>query len=145
MKVVDTREYVGMLKELTEEGKEVSMLVFGSSMAPFLIHARDMIYFKKPDRELQKGDIVFFRRKERAVRHAPDMEDQAGGVLYRGRCTDTDRRTGKERADICSDHQSQKKRKVAGAGRFLVGILRACMAAYDSAPPGDYVVLCEGD
>lgn len=47
MKVVDTREYVGMLKELTEEGKEVSMLVFGSSMAPFLIHARDMIYFKK--------------------------------------------------------------------------------------------------
>lgn len=52
-----------MLKELTEEGKEVSMLVFGSSMAPFLIHARDMIYFKKPDRELQKGDIVFFRRK----------------------------------------------------------------------------------
>ena len=27
MKVVDTREYVGMLKELTEEGKEVSMLV----------------------------------------------------------------------------------------------------------------------
>ena len=63
MKVVDTREYVGMLKELTEEGKEVSMLVFGSSMAPFLIHARDMIYFKKPDRELQKGDIVFFRRK----------------------------------------------------------------------------------
>ena len=63
MKVVDTREYVGMLKELSEEGKEVSMLVFGSSMAPFLIHARDMIYFKKPDRELQKGDIVFFRRK----------------------------------------------------------------------------------
>ena len=45
------------------DGKEVSMLVFGSSMAPFLIHARDMIYFKKPDRELQKGDIVFFRRK----------------------------------------------------------------------------------
>ncbi len=62
--------------------------------------------------------MVFFREKERAVRHAPDMEDQAGGVLYRGRCTDTDRRTGKERADICSDHQSQKKRKVAVAGTF---------------------------
>lgn len=123
MKVVDTREYVGMLKELTEEGKEVSMMVFGSSMAPFLIHARDMIYFKRPDRELQKV-ILYFSEKERAVRHAPDMEDQAGGVLYRGRCTDTDRRTGKERADICPDHQSQKKRKVAGAGRFLVGILR---------------------
>ena len=140
MKVVDTREYVGMLKELTEEGKEVSMLVFGSSMAPFLIHARDMIYFKKPDRELQKGDIVFFRRKSgQFVMH------RIWKIRPEGRCTDTDRRTGKERADICSDHQSQKKRKVAGAGRFLVGILRACMAAYDSAPPGDYVVLCEGD
>ena len=83
MKVVDTREYVGMLKELTEEGKEVSMLVFGSSMAPFLIHARDMIYFKKPDRELQKV-ILYFSEKERAVRHAPDMEDQAGGYYIVG-------------------------------------------------------------
>ena len=46
MKVVDTREYVGMLKELTEEGREVSMLIAGSSMSPFLIHERDMIYFK---------------------------------------------------------------------------------------------------
>lgn len=50
-----------MLREAYLEHQE--MLVFGSSMAPFLIHARDMIYFKKPDRELQKGDIVFFRRK----------------------------------------------------------------------------------
>ena len=63
MKVVNTREYVGMLKELTEEGKEVSMMIFGSSMAPFLIHARDMIYFKKPDRKLKKGDMVFFQRE----------------------------------------------------------------------------------
>ena len=63
MKVVDTREYVGMLKELTEEGREVSMLIAGSSMSPFLIHERDMIYFKKPDRKLKKGDMVFFQRR----------------------------------------------------------------------------------
>lgn len=63
MKVVDTREYVGMLKELIEEGREVSMLIAGSSMSPFLIHERDMIYFKKPDRELKKGDMVFFQRR----------------------------------------------------------------------------------
>ena len=44
MKVVDTREYVGMLKELTEEGKEVSMTIAGSSMSPFLCHARDRIW-----------------------------------------------------------------------------------------------------
>ena len=52
-----------MLKELTEEGREVSMLIAGSSMSPFLIHERDMIYFKKPDRELKKGDMVFFQRR----------------------------------------------------------------------------------
>lgn len=35
MKLVDTRMYVGMLRELTEAGKEVSLIVAGSSMAPF--------------------------------------------------------------------------------------------------------------
>lgn len=63
MKVVDTREYVSMLRELTEEGKEVSMLIAGNSMSPFLIHERDVICFKKPDRKLKKGDMVFFQRK----------------------------------------------------------------------------------
>lgn len=62
MKVVDTREYVSMLRELAEDGKEVSMLISGSSMAPFLIHERDSICFKKPDRELKKGDMVFYQR-----------------------------------------------------------------------------------
>lgn len=62
MKKVDTTEYVSMLKELTEQGKEVSLLIAGNSMSPFLIHERDLIYFKKPDRELKKGDMVFFQR-----------------------------------------------------------------------------------
>lgn len=61
-KVVDTREYLNVLRELTEEGKEVSLLISGSSMSPFLIHGRDYVYFRKPDRDLKKGDIVFFQR-----------------------------------------------------------------------------------
>lgn len=61
-KVVDTREYLNVLRELTEEGKEVSLLITGSSMSPFLIHGRDYVYFRKPDRDLKKGDIVFFQR-----------------------------------------------------------------------------------
>lgn len=63
MKVVDTYEYVSVLKELVEEGKEVSMLIAGSSMAPFLCHQRDRIIFKKPDRELKRGDMVFYQRE----------------------------------------------------------------------------------
>lgn len=62
MRIVDTREYVSALRELVEEGKEVSMLIAGSSMAPFLVHRRDYIYFKKPERNLRKGDMVFLER-----------------------------------------------------------------------------------
>lgn len=62
MKFVDTREYVDVLRELTDQGKEVSMLVSGSSMTPFLGHQRDYIYFKKPDRPLRRGDMVFYQR-----------------------------------------------------------------------------------
>ena len=62
MKLVDTREYVSMLRELVEEGKEVSLLISGNSMSPFLIHQRDYIYFERPKRELRKGDMVFYER-----------------------------------------------------------------------------------
>lgn len=64
MKVVNTREYVSVLRELTEEGQVVSMQIAGSSMSPFLIHNRDIICFRKPepDRRLQKGDMVFYQR-----------------------------------------------------------------------------------
>lgn len=63
MKVVDTYEYVSVLKELTEQGSNVSMLIAGNSMSPFLVHQRDYIYFEKPKRALKKGDMVFFQRR----------------------------------------------------------------------------------
>lgn len=62
MKEVDTREYVGMLQGLVEEGREVSLLISGSSMSPFLCHHRDTVWFKAPDRKLRKGDMVFYQR-----------------------------------------------------------------------------------
>lgn len=62
-KIIDTREYVSMLRDLTENGKEVGMPVFGNSMSPFLVNERDYIYFKKPDRELRPGDMVFYQRR----------------------------------------------------------------------------------
>lgn len=63
MKRVEIQEYLSVLKELVQDGKEVSLLISGSSMSPFLIHERDYIYFKKPDRSLRKGDMVFFQRE----------------------------------------------------------------------------------
>ena len=59
---VDTREYVSALKELVEQGREVSMTISGNSMSPFMVHQRDMILFKQPDRPLKRGDMVFYER-----------------------------------------------------------------------------------
>ncbi len=59
---VDTGAYISVLRELTEQGQEVCLLISGNSMCPFLIHERDSIRFKKPDRELRRGDMVFYQR-----------------------------------------------------------------------------------
>lgn len=62
MRSVDTKEYLTMVRELVEQGKEVSVLVSGGSMTPFLGDKRDTIYVSKPERELKKGDMVFYQR-----------------------------------------------------------------------------------
>ena len=62
MKVLDTYEYVSALRELTDAGQEVSIVIAGNSMSPFMVHERDKVCFKKPDRPLKKGDMVFYQR-----------------------------------------------------------------------------------
>jgi len=59
---LDTKKYVSILKDLVEEGKEVSLTVVGNSMSPFLHHLKDKIFFAAPDRPLKKGDMVFYQR-----------------------------------------------------------------------------------
>lgn len=59
---VDTTEYVNALRAIIDEGKEVSMMLTGNSMSPFLIHQRDSICFRKSDRDPVKGDMVFYQR-----------------------------------------------------------------------------------
>lgn len=84
LRFVDARAYIGMLKGLVEEGKEVSIIVTGSSMNPFLIHQRDTVFFRRPDRPLRRGDIVFYQRDNgqyvlhRIVRVRGDMFDIIG-------------------------------------------------------------------
>lgn len=63
MKTVDTNEYMSVLQSLVNEGKDVGLLISGDSMSPFLVHERDYIYFRTPDRELKKGDMVFYQRR----------------------------------------------------------------------------------
>ena len=63
---LDTREYVSVLKDMVEQGMEVSMTVVGTSMEPFLVHNRDKIYFRKPVGTIKKGDMVFYQRESGA-------------------------------------------------------------------------------
>lgn len=60
--MVDSQTYLCTLRSLVREGHDVSMLVTGSSMSPFLIHRRDTIYFGPPNRDFKKGDMVFYQR-----------------------------------------------------------------------------------
>ena len=89
-RVVDTREYVGVLRGLVEEGHEVSMLISGGSMSPFLIHRRDTIFFKKPDSPLRAGDMVFYERENgqfvmhRILRDGYDIVGDAQTQVERG-------------------------------------------------------------
>ena len=63
MRIVDTREYVSVLRERVENGEEAVMLIAGNSMSPFLVHGRDYICFEKPQSVLKKGDMVFYQRE----------------------------------------------------------------------------------
>lgn len=84
VRLVDTAAYVSAMRSLVEEGHEASMLVCGSSMSPFLVHLRDTVYFRRPDRLLRAGDIVFYRRDcgqyvmHRILRVRGDGYDLAG-------------------------------------------------------------------
>ena len=60
---IDTKEYVSNLKQLIEDGQEVSLTVVGWSMEPSLRNQRDRVLLKKPTKPLKIGDIVFYQRK----------------------------------------------------------------------------------
>ena len=131
-RVVDTREYLDVLRGLTEEGKEVSLLISGSSMAPFLIHARDYVYFRKPDRELKKGGYCFLSAGFRAVCHAPDLPGEGRRILPCGRRADAGGRADSQGSDLRPDLLCQKKGQKDSARRLLVGIFRPCVDRFSA-------------
>lgn len=92
---VDTQLYVGMLKSLVLEGKEVSMVITGSSMAPFLIHERDRILISPVRDPLRRGDMVFFQRKSGQY------------VMHRIRKVKKNGETGREEYDLIGDNQTE--------------------------------------
>ena len=60
---VDTFTYIGALRELIDEGKEVSVVISGNSMTPFLVDGRDRILISPVRQPLKKGDMAFYQRR----------------------------------------------------------------------------------
>ena len=61
-KIVDIHEYLPVLIDIINSGKDVNMIITGSSMAPFLCHQRDTIIISKPTGHFFKGQMVFYTR-----------------------------------------------------------------------------------
>ena len=59
---VDIHEYLPVLIDIINTGKDVNLIVTGSSMAPFLCHQRDTIIISKPNGDFFKGQMVFYTR-----------------------------------------------------------------------------------
>ena len=123
LRKVDTTEYLSMLRGLVEEGRTVSLLVSGSSMSPFLCHERDFVYFQKPDRELARGDIVFYQRDSgQFVMHriCRVRKDAAGTVTY----------------DLIGDNQSAVERGIRRDQIF--GLITEVKRKGKMIRPGDF-------
>lgn len=59
---IDTKIYLSFLKEMIEQNMDVSIVISGNSMSPFLVNQRDVIYLSKINRKLKKGDFVLYQR-----------------------------------------------------------------------------------
>lgn len=77
-RIVDIDAYMPVLRELLAQGQSVSLTVTGESMSPFLRHGRDQIRLAAVTAPSQRGDMVFFRRRNgqyimhRVLRRMPD-------------------------------------------------------------------------
>ncbi len=63
-RIVSTDELMPEYTELLKNGAVLPLTVSGSSMIPFLAPDRDSVLLKGIDRELIRGDIVFYRRPD---------------------------------------------------------------------------------
>ena len=59
---IDTKIYLSFLKEMIEQNMDVSIVISGNSMSPFLVNQPDVIYLIKINTKLKKGDLVLYQR-----------------------------------------------------------------------------------
>ena len=62
IKIIDSKEFLGAVKDLVLSGRTVSLTVTGGSMTPFLAGGRDRVFLSPVTAPLKKGDIVMYTR-----------------------------------------------------------------------------------
>ncbi len=63
VRTVDTRAYLGAIKDMVQEGRDISITITGGSMTPFLVHGRDRVMLSKITQPLKTGDMVLYQRE----------------------------------------------------------------------------------
>lgn len=62
VRVVKPEELMQQLPQLLQETESFPLIISGSSMTPFLVHGRDIVYLSKVTEPLKKGDVILYRR-----------------------------------------------------------------------------------
>lgn len=62
LKIVSPDVIMEPLLNLLDEVEAVPLVISGSSMTPFLVHGRDIVYLTKVDGPLKKGAMVLYQR-----------------------------------------------------------------------------------
>lgn len=68
--IISSAEFIPIMKQRFKNGLTVELTVTGNSMVPFLVHKRDSVILSEFEGQVNKGDILFYIRKnDRCVLH----------------------------------------------------------------------------
>lgn len=116
---INIREYVPQIKKELEKGKNIKLLITGSSMSPFLIHNRDIVFISRPTDAFYKGEIVFYTRASgQCVLHRIHHIDAQGNLYIVGDAQTEIEGPVKPEQVFGVVHQAIRKGKVLEKGTF---------------------------
>lgn len=121
---VDAETYLAEVKKIIEAGREVSLIITGGSMLPFLANERDRILVSRIEEPLKKGDMAFFRR------------DNGKYVMHRIRRIKPDKGKGGEQYFFIGDAQRITEGPVRRDQIF--GVITAVCRKGKWLRPGDF-------
>lgn len=79
---IRSQAYMDTIRDLVRSGEQVSLIVSGHSMSPFLADRRDSILIESPQRKLRTGDMVFFQRRDGTyIMHRICRQTEAGFMI----------------------------------------------------------------